>query len=625
VNKKNLPIALLAAWAAWSASNAGAAVKIAAADLADLDLEQLTRISVTSVSRRAEPLIEAAASLFVITQEDIRRSGATSLPEALRLAPNLHIARADTNQYAISARGFNNVLANKMLVLIDGRTLYTPLFSGVFWEAQDLVLADVERIEVISGPGATLWGENAVNGVINIITFPAARTQGTYAYAGGGNLERGAAVRHGGELGADGRYRIYAKYFERDARRAFAGPGVGDNARMSGIGGRADWTAAGDAFTLQGDAYSGDVDRSPERDFSGQNVLGRWTRMLSGGSTIRAQAYYDHTRRRHENTFREDLRTLDIEVQHASKPLPGHELVVGGGYRNARDRVENSAAQAFIPPDATLSWSNLFAQDEIAVGPKVSVTLGAKAEHNPYTGTEWLPSLRLAWRPQLDRLVWGAVSRAVRAPSRLERDLFVPGRAPFVLVGSPIFESEIANVVEIGYRAQLTDGVSLSATAFHHDYPNLRSIRIVSGAPSFANDIEGRMQGIEAWGSWRVSPSWRLSGGLVAQDIERKVKGGAVDLGGLASLGNDAERWASVRSNWSPTSAIDVDLAVRHVGRLQSVVPGYTAVDVRLAWRPWRNLELSLTAQNAADREYYEWSNRVLNERNVFVKLTWRS
>jgi iron complex outermembrane receptor protein len=517
MNKKKLPTLLFVIGAASIAFPAGAATKIAAADLADLDLEQLTRITVTSVSRRAEQLIQAAASLYVITQDDIRRSGATSIPEALRLAPNLHVARADTNQYAITARGSNNTLANKMLVLIDGRTVYTPLFSGVFWESQDLVLADIERIEVISGPGATLWGENAVNGVINIITYPAERTQGQYGYAGAGNLERGAAFRHGGAFGGDGHYRVYAKYFERDSRRTSAGADIGDNSQMVGGGGRADWGTGVSAFTLQGDAYQGDVDRSPEREYSGQNVVGRWTRTLDGGSTLKAQAYYDHTHRRHENSFAEDLRTLDFEVQHASKPLAGHDLVVGGGYRSSRDRVENSAAQAFIPPDATLAWSNVFAQDEIDFGERFSLTLGAKAQHNPYTGTEWLPSVRIAWRSHPDRLIWGAISRAVRAPSRLERDLFVPGRAPFALTGSPIFESEIANVVELGYRAQMTDAISFSATAFHHDYPNLRSVRIVSGAPAFANDIEGKVQGIEAWGSWRVVPNWKLTGGFVAQ------------------------------------------------------------------------------------------------------------
>ena len=624
--KKNLRVrAIVCAVLGLGLIEARANTRVASAELADLSLEQLTRITVTSVSRREEPLSEAAASLYVITQEDIRRSGATSIPELLRLAPNLHVARADTNQYAISARGFNNVLANKLLVLIDGRTVYTPLFSGVFWEAQDLLIADIERIEVISGPGATLWGANAVNGVINIITLPASRTQGSSVFAGGGNLERGAGVRHGGAFGSDGHFRVYAKYFDREGRRTAAGAELGDDSRMLTVGARADWGSARDRFTLQGDAYNGEVDRSPEREYSGANVVARWTHVLSETSNIRAQAYFDHTMRRHENVFREELDTIDIDLQHAWSPITSHQLVWGGGYRRSRDRVENSAAQAFLPPERTLAWSSLFVQDEIAIAPALSVTLGAKAEHNPFTGTEWLPSVRLAWRPRASQLAWGAYSRAVRAPTRFERELFIPGQAPFVLTGSRIFEAEVAKVAEFGYRAQVSEGVSFSTTLFRQDYPNLRSVRILSGAPVFANDIEGRVQGVEAWGSWRVTPAWKLTGGFVVQDIERKVRTGGIDLGGLASLGNDPERTALLRSSWTPRHDIDFDVAVRHVGALQVTVPGYTAVDVRLAWRPLPSLEISLTAQNAADRDYFEWQNRVVNERSVFLKLAWRT
>src|SRR5258706_16193115 len=414
--KKNLPAGAIAfATIALGTSAAYASNKLASADLADLSLEQLTRITVTSASRREEALIEAPASIYVITQADIRRSGATSLTEALRLAPNLQVARADTNQYAITARGFNNTLANKLLVMIDGRTVYTPLFSGVFWEAQDLVLADVERIEVISGPGATLWGVNAVNGVINIITYPASRTQGEYAYAGAGNMERGSAVRHGGAFGEDGHFRIYAKYFERDGRRSATGTDIADDSRMFGGGRRADWGGGRSHFTVQGDAYKGDVEHSPQREFSGANVLGRWTRTFDGGSAFRAQAYYDHTSRRHENSFFEDLDTFDVDLQHTLRPSPRHEIVWGAGYRLARERVENSASRAFIPPDRNLTWTNIFAQDEFQLAEGLSTTLGAKAERNPYTGVEWLPSLRGAWQAEPSRLFSGALSRAVRA------------------------------------------------------------------------------------------------------------------------------------------------------------------------------------------------------------------
>ena len=623
--KKELPACAIACAALGLAGGAGASTRLASAELADLSLEQLTKITVTSVSRREEALIEAAASLYVITQDDIRRSGATSIPEALRLAPNLHVARADTNQYAITARGFNNILANKLLVLIDGRTVYTPLFSGVFWEAQDLVLGDIERIEVISGPGATLWGANAVNGVINIITYPASRTQGNHAYVGGGNLERGTAARHGGALGDRGHFRVYAKYFERDSRSNATGADIGDNTRMASVGGRADWGAGAQRFTIQGDAYRGEVERGPEREFAGGNVLARWTHLYAGGSTLRVQAYYDRTTRRHEATFREALDTLDVDLQHASRPLANHHVVWGGGYRHSRDRVENSTAQAFFPAERTLSWASVFVQDEITIAPGLSVTLGTKAERNPYVGTDWLPSAHISWHPRPSLLIWGALSRAVRAPTRFERDLFIPGRAPFVLTGSSVFESEVAKVAELGVRTQASDAVSFSATLFRQEYPNLRSVRILAGAPVFANDIEGRVQGLEAWGSWRVMPAWRITGGFVVQDVERKVRTGGVDLGGLPSLGNDAERTAQLRSNWTPRSDIDFDIGVRHVGALQTVVPAYTAVDVRVAWRPTRRLEISLTAQNAADRDYFEWQNRGLNERNVFLKFAWRS
>ena len=625
--KKNLPASafvMTVAGALVTSALGAVPTAIKTAELADLDLEQLTRITVTSAARRPEPLSEAAASLYVITQEEIRRSGATSIPEVLRLAPNLQVARADTNQYAISARGFNNVLANKLLVLIDGRTVYTPLFSGVFWEAQDLLLADIERIEVISGPGGTLWGSNAMNGVINIITLPAARTQGTYAFAGGGTREDGVAVRHGGAMGDDGHFRVYAKYLDRDSSRTVTGANIGDASRMFSGGGRLDWGSEANRFTLQGDAYQGDVDNGPKRDFTGQNVLARWTKRLEGDSNVRVQAYYDRTTRNHDNLFHEDLQTLDADVQHTFRPWTTHEVVWGGGYRYSRDRVENSAAQAFIPPNSDLSWANLFVQDEMAIMQRLSLTLGAKAERNPYTGTEWLPSARLAWQQDPRLLLWSALSRAVRAPSRLERDLFVPGNPPFILTASGVFESEVADVGEIGMRSQLTETFSSSITLFRQRYTKLRSVGIVSGAPAFSNDIEGSVKGVEAWGSWRAAATWRITGGFVLQNIDLKVKEGAIDLGGLPALGNDPRRWAQLRSAWTPQRDIDFDVGVRYVGALEVGVPAYTTFDARVAWRPVQHVELSFTAQNAANRDHFEWNNRVLVERSLFFKVAWR-
>jgi iron complex outermembrane receptor protein len=619
---KNLRAACLAA--AIGGAHAWAAPEpTRLAELADLSLEQLTKITVTSASRREEALVEAPASLYVITADDIRRSGALTIPEALRLAPNLHVARGDSSQYVVAARGFSDVLTNKLLVLIDGRTVYTPLFSGVFWEAQDAFLADIDRIEVISGPGATLWGANAVNGVINIITKAASDTQGTYARAGAGGDDRIAALRYGGALPNDGHYRVFAKYSARDAFDAVTGP-IGDDATQVSGGFRADWRSAALESTLQADAYRGEVDAGPMREFSGVSLRARVERQLDAGSQLALQAYYDRTHRRHESSFEETLDTFDLEAQLSCKPWAGHMLVVGGGYRHSRDDVTNSAAQAFIPEDRTLGWGNAFVQDELALGGGLSAIFGLKVESNPYTGSEWLPNLRLAWLRN-DTLVWGAVSRGVRAPARIDRELFFPGAPPYLLTGANAFESEIANVAELGYRTQASAALSFSATGYHHRYPNLRSVGLVDGRPAFRNDIEGRVSGIEAWGTYRLSPALRVTAGIVAQDISMHVKPGAIDLGGLASLGNSPERMAQVRFSWSPTADVDFDWFTRYVGKLQSVVPAYSATDLRLAWRPTRPIELSLVLRNAFDGEHVEWQNRGLVPRSFFLHLRWQS
>ena len=628
VSVSRLGLALVAAMPAW----AGAATRLAQApDLAELTLEQLASITVTSASRREERLIEAPASIFVINAEDIRRSGATSIPEVLRLAPNLHVARADNNQYAISARGFNNTLANKMLVLIDGRTVYTPLFSGVFWEAQDTLLDDIERIEVISGPAATLWGANGVNGVISITTLPASRTHGGLFKAYGGTREAGVGARIGGALGGDGHYRLYAKYVDRDNLELATGAPIRDASKRAITGFRADWKRSGGGVTVQGDAYWGDIDQAPQpRSISGGNLLARWSHQLAPDSHIRLQAYYDHTDREHPGTFKEALDTFDVDIQHSFYPTRAHHVVWGGGYRHSRDRVDNSAANAFIPADRTLRWANLFAQDEIALRPDLQLTLGLKVETNIYTGTEWLPNVRLGWHPTADQLVWGALSRAVRAPSRIDRDLFIPGVPPHLLVANETFESEVARVVELGYRAQLSAELSLSATVFHHDYPNLRSVDLSPALqPAFANTIEGKTSGVEAWASYRVTPKWRLSGGLVEIHHRRSVIPGQRDLGGLASLGTDPKRTALLRSTWDFSPRHGLDLALRHVGELGAgVVPAYTVLDARLGWRPRPGLEISFVVNNAFDRDYSEWGaapgSRAVLERSFLVRAVWR-
>jgi iron complex outermembrane receptor protein len=600
-------------------------------DLADLSLEELSNIQVTSVSGRAEKLSGAAASIFVITGEDIRRSGANSLPEALRLAPNLQVARVGSAQYAISARGFNGTVANKLLVLIDGRTVYTPLFSGVFWDAQDVMLEDVERIEVISGPGATLWGANAVNGVINVITRSAQATQGALLGAGGGNLERGGAFRHGGNLGADGHYRVYGKYFDRENTERADGTGVRDAWHRAQVGFRADWGAASSGFTLQGDAYAGKLDQSRpgKTGIDGANLLGRWNRRLAGGSDLRLQAYWDHTERDIPGTFGETLDILDVEFQHGIAPAAAHRVLWGGGYRHGRDRVRNSAALAFLPADKNLDWANVFVQDQIALGAALELTAGLKLESNDYTGWEHLPSVRLAWQPSADRLLWTSLSRAVRAPSRLDRELFAPGTPPFTtLAGGPDFRAEISNVFEIGFRAQLPGAVSYSITAFYHDHDHLRSLEPAPGGGfALGNLIEGTTKGIEAWGSYQASGTWRLSGGAVLLDQDLKLKAGSLDSTGPSALGNDPETQWGLRSSHSFAPRQELDVMLRYVDELPAPsVPAYLAVDLRYGWRARRDLEVSLTVQNLFDPSHPESGaapNRSEHARGAFLKLRW--
>jgi iron complex outermembrane recepter protein len=603
------------------------AVEKPASDLAELSLEQLASLVVTSPSRRPERLLEAPASVFVITADDIRRSGATSLPEALRLAPTLQVARADTSQYAISARGLNTTIANNMLVLIDGRTVYTPLFSGVFWDAQNLVIEDVERIEVISGPGALLWGSNGVNGVINVTTRPASATQGMLTAPGAGNREAGVVARHGGALGA-GHYRAYGKYFDRDAQRRIDGSPNHDDAQGAQVGFRFDLPRGDGGHTIQGDAYQGDIGNpSGLRKISGGNLLGRWVTAPAAGGTLRVQAYLDHTRRDHSGTFRESLDIVDLDFQHALAPTK-HRIVWGAGYRAARDRVENSAALAFIPADRTLRWSNLYVQDEVALRSDLRLTLGARVEENTYTGTEFLPNVRLAWHSGPQQLVWSQVSRTVRAPSRLDRDLFAPGQPPFLIVGNTTLAAEVANVVEVGYRAELAPNALCSITAFHHDRDRLRSVEPLGTARVLANGIEGRTSGVEGWVDWRVFHELRLLGGFLLLDQELRVKPGHVDMGGLPALGNDPRRQFVARASWDAAKDVEVDVAARHVGALPNPsVPSYTAVDGRVGWKVSRTLELSLTAQNLLDRSHGEWgapATRVEYGRSFFVKLVWR-
>ena len=609
---------------------------------ADLSLEELNDIVITSVSRQEERLSKAAASIFIISGSDIRRSGARTLPEALRLAPNLQVARLDAMNYAITARGYNTSLQNKLLVLIDGRTIYSPLFSGVFWDAQDVVMEDIERIEVISGPGATIWGVNAVNGVINVITRSAKDSQGALASVVAGGEERDGTFRYGGKLGGNGHFRAYARYLRQEDTETESGAPVPTGGQRHQAGFRGDWALRDGAFMLSGDAYEGrfgQVTNPDDTRISGANLIGRYTRKLDAASDLRLQLVLDHTERSQPGVLIDKLNTIEFEGQHGMR-FGRHNVAWGVGYRYSQNEVHNGRAAAFFPTKINLHWGNVFVQDEIALSDKVTVTPGAKVEHNNYTGAEFLPSLRLAWSPSQNQLVWGNVAHTVRAPSRVDRDLYLPGIATpmagmprYVLGGGPDFQSETADVVELGYRAQPRADLSYSITLFNADYDKLRTIEPNpvnapnTGLYLLRNESEGRARGAEMWLQWQPAARWRLHGGLVLQDVDTTLKPGSRDVT-VAGATNDPRNHWLLRSSHELSSNMQLDFTLRHMGRLpKPAVPAYHELDMHWLWRVNPNLDLSLIGQNLLHRTHVEFGalpGRSVFERNVLLKLTLR-
>ncbi len=602
------------------------------AELVQLSIEELANIEITSVSKRPELLSQAAASVYVITREDIRRSGANTIPEMLRLAPNLQVARVDASQYAISARGFNSTTANKLLVLIDGRSVYTPLFSGVFWDIQDVLPSNIERIEVLSGPGGTLWGANAVNGVINIITRHAGDTIGALVSAGAGTDQRNLGFRYGGKLGEDASYRITASGSENEDTAWASGASADDSWQKKDLGFRLDWERGSQALMFDASAYDGSIDQqiNADKKVSGFHLLGRWNSRLEGDSSLQVQTYFDRTKRDYPGTFGEVLDTYDLDVQHRFGWGADHDVLWGGGYRFSRDDVTNTPALAFLPARRNLTLANVFAQDSITLNDRLQLTVGAKLEHNNYTGLEFQPNVRLAWRMRDDALLWSAVSRSVRTPSRLDREFFIPGSAPFVIAGGPDFESEKVTTYEVGYRAQPTPFASLSVSAFYNRYADLRSVeQAVGGGPPavLANEMEGSTYGLETWGSYRVNDWWRLSAGYNYLIEDLRFKPGSRDVTGLQAAGNDPRYQFSLRSSMNLAHNVEFDLALRRIGSLPNPnVPGYTALDMRIGWIVAKDIEISLSGFNLLDHQHPEFGQpltRSEHERSFYLKTLW--
>ncbi len=626
-------------------------------DLKRLNVEDLMNIEVTSVARRPERLLGAASAIQVITHDEIRRSGALTLPEALRLASSLQIAQRGAHGWAISARGFNTDLANKLLVMIDGRTVYTPLFSGVFWEAQDYLLEDIDRIEVISGPGGTLWGANAVNGVINIITRTAADTAGWHAEAGGGTeLNRIGAVRYGADLGVDTAFRVYGKHVDQDASMLADGTSSMDSWHKNQTGFRVDFNGTrSNATSLQGDVYElrEQLTEGGRTTMRGANLLGRWTRVHADGSEMSLQAYHDWTQLQQDvpalvlngtqfapaGSLRDDLHTTDLDFQHQLPAGGTHTLVWGLGFRHTHDVVSNAPALAFFPTVLDQQIYSAFLQDKIQLHDDFSITVGTKLEHNDYTGLEIEPNLRLGWQVAADQTVWASVSRAVRTPSRIDRDLS-QAAPPYLglLLGNPDFKSESVIAYELGYRAQNTPVLSTSLSTFYNVYSDVRSTSItpVTILPFyFSNNLAGHSYGFEFAGNLQLTDRWSVHAAYNLLQTRLHVKAGELDLSNARNETADPDHQVSLRSSVNLPGRFELDAALRWVDTLRNsngptpgMVPSYIDLSVRLAWHVTDLLEVSVAGQNLLDNQHPEYGfpdpARREIERSIHGKLTWR-
>ena len=647
--------------ALWTSALVGLSTSQAAderPDLTSISLEELAQTKVTSVSKTEEPQFRTPAAIQVITAEDIRRAGATSIPEALRLVPGVHVARLNSSQWAIGIRGFTSRLSRSQLALMDGRSLYTPLFAGVYWEVQDTVLEDIERIEVVRGPGGTLWGANAVNGIVNVITKEARDTQGLLLSAGAGNEDRAFVnARYGGKAGESGHYRAYAKYFTRDA--AYHPDGDDFDAWHLAQGGfRTDWTLAGkEHLTVQADLYSGKTGerttlsyyeppylRVVEGDgrLSGGNLTARWDHPMKG-SALTVLAYYDRTRRVEPN-FHETRDTFDLDLQYRTSLGERNTLVSGLGYRASSGRTGGIESVAFVPADRTDHIFSAFVHDEIGlVKDRLKLSLGTKLERNQYTGFEIQPSGRLVFTPGPRQALWASVTRAVRTPSRLERDLFLsfaltPAAPLFARIeGNAGFESEKTLAYEAGYRVQPADRLSLEVSLFHDRLTDLSSLE--SGSPVkedgrqlfpvvLANQLRGRSSGGELTAIAHLSPSWVLRGGYSYLSLDLEAAPGSTDTTSVSAEGASPRNAARLQSTWRLPRDVDVDIGLRWVDHLPAQkVPAYTALDARVSWLVVPRLELAVVGHDLLHARHLEFGGTIPIEieRSVYgeARLRW--
>ncbi|AGF77309.1 outer membrane receptor for ferrienterochelin and colicins [Desulfocapsa sulfexigens DSM 10523] len=645
-----------------------AALWAAEEEMLDLDLSELMEIQITSAGRKAQNLGDVAAAVYVIDQAAIHNSGATSIPEALRMAPGLQVSRMTATKWAITSRGFNGVFSNKLLVQIDGRSVYTPSYSGVYWDVQNVVLEDVERIEVIRGPGATLWGANAVNGIINIITKQSSDTQGGLVSVAAGNHETGiVSLRYGTQVNNDTYGRFYLHRHDRDSYQLLADEtDAHDDSQLSSAGVRLDGDIGlQNNWTLQGDLYQGDdsqlvfpiwaegtplpltVDDQIKSD--GYNLLGRWQHKLSETNSWTFQAYFDVTER-DETYLGQKHHTVDFDFQHHFK-WTKNDIVWGLGYRNISDEFSNSYTVGIEPAEQTSELFSGFIQDEIGLFEDgIKLTLGTKVEHNVYTGVEIQPSIRLLWKVNPGNNIWTAVSRAVRTPSRVEDGgRIVSGplpTPPFSMVsvyGNPELEAEEVIAYEGGYRYSPCSDFSVDMALFYNDYKNLTDYLPENPVSVlFVNGLEGQSYGLEISSRWKPL-SWlatELSYSYINLQMTSSV---AMNYGGsiseLVAEGSSPEHQISLHSSMELSETLRFNFWARYVDQLAAaglatystgiVVDDYVALDLNFIWTPVEQLELMLVGQNLLESDHLEFVHDYFIPateigQSVYAKLTWK-
>ena len=618
-------------------------------DLFEMSIEELMNVEVTTVSKKKDTLFKTPAAIIVLTSEDIRRSGHQSIPEVLRMVPGVHVAKIDSNRWAITARGFNSLYAEKLLVLIDGRSVYTPLYSGVYWDVQDLIFEDIERIEVIKGPGGTLWGSNAVNGIVNIITKKAKDTQGTLVTGGIGTEEKGfSSLRHGGKLDEDAYYRVYAKYFNRDEGIYANGDHANDRTDALREGFRIDWDKSEqDHITLQGDFYDGhsglrtnltspgvNFQADDKTDVRGLNILSRWTRKYSDSSDMSLQFYYDRTER-YDIQLGESRDTFDIDFQHRFQLADGHNLIWGLGYRHTGDNIDNSYSVSYNPSSRNDELFTGFLQDEVTiVDDLLKFIAGTKVEKNDYTGYELQPSARLLWTPNEQNTLWASYTRAVSTPSRSYAHMTnkfnsVP---PMQFIGSGNLKSQEVQSYELGYRVKSKDNLFFDFSLFYNESYHIftRENNPTALSTILDNKIYGETYGTEIASHWHVNQNWKLVGGYSFLIMQMHTEGSSTDTTTASREEREApQNMFHIRSQMNLQNNLEFDTTFYYVDSVPHYsTPSYIRLDMGFTWHVSENMDFSIRGQNLLDRAHPEFGDDGViateTQRGVFGKLTWR-